>query len=274
MIRKLISPLLVFGLLTYAFMQMIYISLSRRYESNLCVSDIDQVVDATKVCSLWDSFKLLHMLSLGEVPFGDSSSQSTIIVLLVLFILVTIIVALTTVASMWKENQPDHSLVRSFWVPLLTYSLFLRNLQYVFSCGNRACLCRIFSTLDNNMKDIWEYIMIAFTDIEYKDTKCWYMQRNLGKNHLFTSKWFIQTMSVAIIPIWIIFGLVSFGILWPPQIRWWLFSIGMDSDATTEISDVALDQKDTNDLKSMKLLLYDKFHNIEKELSSIKSALD
>jgi hypothetical protein len=251
-------------------MQMIYIAHTGSDRNNICSVEDSPNLDTIKVCSVWDSFKLLYLLTIGEVFLGDTSSKSSVVVLVMVFIVIIFILVVTTLVINLKIIEKDQSLVKSFWAPLLTYVLFMRSLENILCCGN----CRLFSSMERRMENAWDYIMISFSDVDYKDTKWWYLQRDLGKSHLFTSKRFVRTIGTFIIPLWIVLGLVTFGILWPPQIRWWLFSIGIRDDLDSSLSDVLEDTKRSNELKTLKLLLYDKFQVLEKELASIRSSLD
>lgn len=268
--KRLISPLLVICILTFAFMQMIYIAHTGGDRNNICSMEDGQSVDTIRVCSVWDSFKLLYLLTIGEIFLGDTSSKSSVVVLVMVFIVIIFILVVTTLVTNLRLAEKDQSLVKSFWAPLLTYVLFTRSAHTILCCGNSL----MFSSLERRMENAWEYIMISFSDVEYKDTKWWYVQSELGKSHLFTSKRFIQTIGCFIIPFWMIAGLVTLGILWPPQIRWWLFSIGIGDDLDSSVSDMLEDTKHTNELKTLKLLLYDKFQILENELASMRSRSD
>lgn len=89
-----------------------------------------------------------------------------------------------------------------------------------------------------------------------------------------------------ILPIWLVLGLVTLGLLWPPQIRRWLFCPRPDGRSTLresrysrpfvchegDLTKVKLSKLRT-DLIDLKAVMQDQNHRLQKDLGSIKDVI-
>lgn len=77
-------------------------------------------------------------------------------------------------------------------------------------------------------------------------------------------------------PLWICLGAVSFGILWPPQFRQWIFQLKFDDDEQQPVRAISTRGATSlqSDISNMKMMLYDRFQGVETELYELRSAFN
>jgi ankyrin repeat protein len=277
----LISPLIVVSVISLAFMQMVYLIHMRDGPNNgqcLYEEQTDANGESIAVCSLWESYKIAYLIIIGEGLLGaETSSGNSIFALLAVFAIVAFILILYTVSLAilnMQQSGIEDTMVETFWLPMLTHVLITQQLKDFFSVGLN------FQTMSSRLRDMWDYITISFSDVDIKDTKWWYLQNDPKVSHLIGNKWFVRVVSVFIIPIWFTIGLLSLGILWPPQIRHWIFCIGMKDDNFLK-SNVALDHSNLSqmtplhsDISKMKIMMYDRFQIIEDEIRALNNSIN
>ncbi len=279
MAKGLISPIIVITIFTISFMQMVYIIHTRDAPNGQCLyKEGNANGESLDICSLWDSFKIVYLLVLGEGFIGaEASSSDSIIIILLIFILLVFILILHTVSlSILKLQKTgmSTSTVDSFWSPILVHVLLMQRLKKAFGCSRSRKI-----SISSRDGDMWDYIIFSFTDVDIKDTKWWYLQQDLGGSHLLGKKWFVRLFGIVFIPIWVCTGAVTLGIFWPPQIRRWIFMIGMDNDNIHSFdSQTSADRNSPramiqSDVANMKLMLYDRFQVVENELCELRFAI-
>jgi len=281
MAKGLITPIIVLTACTIASMQMVYIIHSRDATDNQCLyKEGSANGESLEICSLWDSFKIVYLLVIGEGFLGAeaSSGDSTIVVLLI-FVVVVFILILHTISLYILNAQMKGAssvMVDSYWSPILVHVLLMQNLKKTFCCArNRE------KSMPSRAEAMWDYMIFSFSDVDIKDTKWWYLQQDLGGSHLFGKKWFVRSVGFIFIPIWIFFGTITLGILWPPQVRQWIFELGIGNEDNINILNAhtvpeEISQRSVlqSDVANMKIMLYDRFQVIEKELSQLKYAVE
>jgi len=309
MIKRLVCSLVVFVIFTLAFMQMIYVTQKRSigFDQQCIISENES---DGEICTIWDSYKITYFLVLGDAFFGSNNvSSNDLGLLMILFTTFAFVLFLHFVAisiSSAKRRRENDLIVESFWVPILTHVLWVERLRYTFCCGQKTekeeggdrfyekarfnntsgcCNLRTSSALESRLGNTWDYICASFSKIDYKNTKWWYLQRDLGASHLLTNKWFVRSVSIFLVPCWICLGFVSLGVLWPPQFRWWLFTWSFhlerhDSKGhNLENYEDKTIFKDSNkslrlDMSRMKNMIYERFHYVQCELHDIKNVVE
>jgi len=260
-------------------MQMVYIIHTRNIANNQCFYEGETGNGEMNICSLWDSFKIVYLMVIGEGLIGaEASSEDATIILLLVFVVLVFIIILHTVSLTILNLQSlgvKDTMVESFWSPMLTHVLLIHQLRNTFCLGGKR-----FLPLTSRLEDMWDYMIVSYSDVDIKDTKWWYLQRDLGKSHFFGKKWFVRIVGFLIIPIWFCIGLATLGILWPPQIRQWIFQVGMDKkdlvalDESVDHSDLSQMTSLQLDLSKMKMMLYDRFQSMEDEIYRLRSRVD
>jgi len=279
----LISPLIVMCVISLAFMQMVYLIHMRDGQNNgQCLYEDQSDVNGESlavVCSLWESYKIAYLLIIGEGLLGtDVSSGNSALALVLVFAIVAFILILYTVSlSILNIQQSgiEATMVDTFWLPMLTHVLVTQRLKEFFSVR------RNFPTISSRLRDMWDYIMISSSDVDVKETKWWYLQNDPKMSRFIGKKWFVRMVSVFIIPMWFVIGLLSLGILWPPQIRHWIFHIGMKDNDNSVKMDESWDHSNYSqmaslhsDISKMKLMMYDRFQIMEDEIRALKRSVN
>lgn len=257
---------------------MAYVIHPRGSSGQQCLyQDRDSSGDSVEICSLWDSFKIVYLLIIGEGFLGaEASSDNSTIIILLLFILLAFLLILHMISlaifNLRERRLSYTTSVNSFWSPMLVHVLFIRNL--------RGHFCRKGSneeSLSSRLENMWDYIIFSYSNVDIKDTKWWYLQQDLGKSHLLGKKWFVRIIGAFIImPLWICLGAVSFGILWPPQFRQWIFQLKFDDDEQQPVRAISTRGATSlqSDISNMKMMLYDRFQGVETELYELRSAFN
>lgn len=86
--------------------------------------------DVIPICSMWDSFKLVYLLIIGEGLIGaEASTGNAVIVLLLAFVVLAFILILHTISMYFLHLQrtgTEPAIVNSFWLPLLSFVMVTR----------------------------------------------------------------------------------------------------------------------------------------------------
>eukprot|EP00553_Chaetoceros_curvisetus_P014195 CAMPEP_0204637688 /NCGR_PEP_ID=MMETSP0717-20131115/37318_1 /ASSEMBLY_ACC=CAM_ASM_000666 /TAXON_ID=230516 /ORGANISM="Chaetoceros curvisetus" /LENGTH=356 /DNA_ID=CAMNT_0051657177 /DNA_START=234 /DNA_END=1304 /DNA_ORIENTATION=+ len=304
MTRLLVSPLIVITLVTLSFMQMVYITHTRNDKSGQCFYEEGyDSGESLQICSLWDSFQIVYLLIIGEGFIGaESSSGGAIIALLLGFVVIVFIVILHAILSILnlQKSGIGRGLVDNFWSPLLTFVLLTHCLRNMFCCmepkskpsdhgafgendgyiSSRETQSYNSVSFQQRLAKMWDYLTIfAYSSDELKDTKWWYLKGEFSPSHILSKKWFIRILGVFIIPLWLLFGIVTLGILLPPQVRLWLFCLGIDDNADEIVGnrgegELGKDDMKLSDIVKVKHMLYERFQSVQYELHDIRVLLE
>ena len=229
------------------------------------------------VCSVRDSYRVVYMLFRGEPvvdPTGtaDFSTGAIVLVASVLGLFVVLLLALL-VTILISASHLDFDLIAlsSYWEPKLAF--VLSSADFGVSRTSRG------GDEDHHY---------SFTA---KQARAWdvYVQTLLGGEPEKGANWFARPLhskaltyivAVFVVPIWILLGLATLGLLWPPQLRRWLFrpqlqiaksrqsnSAGVAAKQTTTTSDIR------NEIMQMKMMSYERSNDLENELRELKEML-
>jgi len=247
-----------------------------------CVSLDDQ--GASEVCSIWDAISIPYYLATGGT-FSDSGSDRSnglaipfILMIILIFILVVHSVA-STIVNMKKFTSTE-SIVDFYWLPMLTHILLVRDLCDFFACNKNK-------TNTSEERDIfgqrklgiaWDNACASFASAQIKNTKDWSLQQDYSHNSLLTNTFFVRFVGIFLIPVWLILGLLTFGILWPPQCRRWLFTWSFgDAGLTTDFDEQVKSNTPMSllreDVSRMKGMIYERFHDMQQDIQDVKNAI-
>jgi hypothetical protein len=213
----------------------------------------------------------VYLLIRGEPlvdPTGSSplSAEASFLVALFLFIFAIFLIALlVSVLIAASELSFEEIALESYWEP---------KLAFVLSAGDfGVSLDEQQSRHDRftrKQKQMWETLQRALTGVKSKGDK-WYA----GPIHSNILTWLFAVFAV---PVWIILGFFSLGLLWPPQVRRWIFHPNTvtqkqrqhhisKEQSRPQITEIR------SEIMQMKLMSYEKSNEIEKELRSLKELL-
>lgn len=299
MVQNLISTFVVLVIFLISFMQMIYVTQRSTLGSDEhCLSlENGGTVD---VCTIWESINIPYYLAIGGefLPSRGANNRSFDVLILLFMAMIFILILHTVAISLvdMKKFRTREAMVNFYWVPMLTHVLLVRDICKIFCCqklcegsnmGNRpyehknnltqvGCL-RCCSDFERRLENTWEYICASFECNYFKNTKWWHLQKDLDDSHLLRNHIFVRFVGVFLIPLWFILGLLTFGILWPPQCRWWLFTWSINENnrdiQTIEEKSIGSPTILHDDVARMKSMIFESFNDLQTELHDIRGAI-
>lgn len=172
-------------------------------------------------CNFWDSFLAVYTMLLGEVDETafDSSNVATILFIIFMFLVVILLanVLIAIVTDSYKVIQDTRAAIE-FWTNRLDFVAEMdgiangpwkNKLRKMLGCAGSSVAARSGRTEAVFGRDLWKQIMDLYED-EIDDSVF---------SIDFVAYTTLRLVAGLIIPAWIILGLFSFGILWPPQVR-------------------------------------------------------
>jgi hypothetical protein len=197
----------------------------------------------------------------GLNPF---STEATVLLTAFFVLMVMFLIALfLTVLLGAKQLDLDDIALHSYWEPLL---------GFILSTGD--IVKEPPSTPKNDWEvkkaHVWDILMQSLHGCEPTKGSSWFASP--FRYHAFT-----QVVAFLIVPVWVLLGFVSLGLLWPPQVRLWLFRPTIygnqrnvrlsDEQSRPQVSEMR------NEILQLKCMNYDRSNELEKELREIKELL-
>ena len=248
------------GVLVIAFAQSFY---------TLLQLDCASALATTPVCTVRDSYRVVYMLIRGEslvdsTGINQFSEHATVLVasFLSLFavFLLAVLVTILTASSMLDFEQIA---LRSYWEPILGFILSTGTLTKEQDASRQK------NTFEVKKAHIWDL---------FTQTLVGGVPKMVGGLFVYPLRSYVMTWIIAIfiIPLWFILGLFSLGLLWPPQLRRYLFRLPTifsrnqsprSEEARTQLTDVQ------NEVIQMKYMAYERSLKLETEMKEIKELL-
>lgn len=225
---------------------------------------------STPVCTVRDSYRIVYMLIRGDSlvdPTGIKQFSTEAIILLTGFLTmfaIFVLAVIVTVLTASSQLDFQHLALYFYWEPLLGFTL---------------------STGSFNNKPATE----GGTKFEVKKAYLWDVltqtlfgggQRKGSGVFVYPMRSYLFTwiMAIFIIPVWIVLGALSLGLLWPPQLRRWLFRPSTRSavlrnesakqeQARSQLTDVQ------NEILQMKCMSYERSQKLENDIKQMKELL-
>jgi len=231
--KALLPSFLICTILVLSFMRMLYFIFG---QDEQCVSPID-TAERVYVCSVWDTFEMMYLFIIGESFFArdsdvnDDKSPTAVVLLICAFVTLLFLFFLQMVSisiESTTSSKMGETKVDMFWAPLLTYVFLVRDLRVMLCCKggdvsiNTKPYQKLCPSLEQQLESIWEYFCVLYSNVDLRDTKWWYLEERKNISTLFAKKWVIRLIGLVIIPLWLSLGFFTLGILWPPQVRWWI----------------------------------------------------
>ena len=291
-------------------MQMIYLVQRRTlgYDAN-CFPATNVDKDDVSVCSVWGPFEMIYVIMIGEnfldrgSEDGQDKSKAVLIGLLLVFVtfiflLLLQIVGISIITSTSRRHKTDTAILDNYWVPMLTFVLLAQNLNTLMcspyekvpsndhfqienrSNGRESSSRQCCSSLEAKLHFIWEYVCASYSNADVNETLWWYERRSF-MSKVFSNKWLVRCIGLLFVPLCFLLGLVTFGLLWPPQLRWRLFQLlssfeniehVMQNDFTHSCSVEGSDAR--KELSRMKAMMYERFHDVQKDIQAFQKFSD
>jgi len=274
---SLVWPLAAAGALLIAGSQMFY---------TMLYLDCEDAMAATSTCSLRDAHRMVFAILRGDsmVDVNSSKEMSTeAIIIMTMFLLffaifaVALFVHILLAAAALDVEQVA---LDCFWEPKLALLMLTANeeeesVNKLSSVGPKI---QRFGTRDIDwdklMSRMWDALTLPWSHMGTKEEK-WY-SRSVRSTAV---AWMLGAMAIVLVPVWIVVGVLSLGILWPPQLRTWLFrplSVFQTHKKKVQQS-FDLSQAQLVDIRremiQCKLMSYEKSLDVEAELRQLKELI-
>jgi hypothetical protein len=246
-----------------------------------------------------EAFITVYLMLLGT-PLIDTeddsqnslSSGSVVLISVFTTLLVLFIVSLLiTVVSESMRMDLDDVALGYFWEPKLNFVFTVDDILSLFSCPKeqsfekcggtrkkrfvpkRSCGDRLSSFLG----DAWTVMDYAIFGGERRRGNMWYVA--YCDNASPFGVWPLRIICLIIIPVWLVIGLATFGLLWPPQIRRWLFRPSRSSIRSSRETNAAAEYSGTQvagmrgDVLQLKTMSYERSNDIKREILELKRLL-
>ena len=286
---NLISTLAIFILVCVAYLQMTYLSFLIPIGYNEKCISVDH--DGSAVCSIWGAAQafsfLFNPIEINVLNGDDPEVGFLSVVFYVVLLFVTIYSVAITIISIQQIELKDF-LIPNYWVPLFIHISLVQDLSSTFSCqrqdrqyeqnqhcssiGNFGCC----SDFEQRLGSTWDFIISSFECTQNRNSKWWSYQRSFGYPTLIRNVQFVRLIGIVLIPPWIVIGLLSLGVLWPPQCRRLIFTWSNGEIIYEERHKAADPSKKSNtddELIRIKCMMFDRFDDIHTQIDHIKRGL-
>mmetsp|Transcript_9421 Transcript_9421/g.14537 ORF Transcript_9421/g.14537 Transcript_9421/m.14537 type:complete len:1257 (+) Transcript_9421:193-3963(+) len=250
--------------------------------------DCKVVLGSRPLCDVWDSYVAVYLLLLGTPlvdtiePGKDDLSVSVIVLiascslLLILFIINMIIsVVLGVIQLKWVTKVSAR-----YWESKLVHLFIFKTISSsICGCGmrwqNRLNTQSAFveEYLANCLENLWDACTSTLFGMPVTKIPSCFAVDILHKPGM---TFFFRLLIILCIPIWMFVGFITFGILWPPQVRRWFFrpscqseypgrdKVGFESSQFTSIQ---------NELEQLKDMCYGETQQVHNEISELQKMI-
>lgn len=275
----LIWPLLTATALVVGFAQMFF-----TLSTTSTRGDCDIVFGGRALCTVRDSYNTVYLLLLGSplidmIDADDDEVTNGSIVLVATFIFLCVVFIINLVISVVVETSREaweDAAAISFWESKLVFVYLTNEFSLCFPSsrsvdaarkhphGTRTIpSCNLISS--ESLGCYWEVCIAA---IFGGPQNC-----NLSNLRQPGNSRTDRMLSLLILPIWLCLGVFTFGILWPPQVRSWLFRASRTRKMKGNNKlDCSAHHFATirNDLLQLKIMSYEKSKSTERQLHELQ----
>lgn len=226
---------------------------------------------STNVCTVRDAYRVVYMLARGEslTGLGGPSMSSDAILMVFLFLLffclfcVGLLVTLFLAAT---HLDLDKLSMIYFWEPKLASHFSTRDLGFpdIPSNGSDG----FYYKLDQ----VWNLLMISISGDKARQRKHWEAASGSSSN---VGPWYMWLVAVIALPLWLVLGALTLGLLWPSQIRGAIFrpsKLGHKAKSSSEHASSEL-SKLRQELFHLKTMSYHKSSEAEREMHDLLQSL-
>lgn len=258
--------------------------------------DCTELFGSRALCTVRDSYVTLYLLFLGtpliDTDSGAEDNLSTGLVVLIvaflallLFLVLNLMVLIVVEAT--KLDMHEVAL-DSYWGRLLTFlyavwdltSCFARRRHTLHSSpmgkwATRAAVSRPpvkelnYSSLENR----WNYNVLSVLGADTKRTNLWYLDCE-GASESQVALFFRRIASVLVLAMWTAAGFLTCGLLWPPQIRRWMFrTVKSRNGSRDNLESSTLISGVRCELLQLKLMSYGKLSDVQRDIRELHELL-
>jgi hypothetical protein len=262
----LVWPCLIFGSLVVAFSQMFYTLLQVNCDESLGVP----------VCTVRDAYRVVYMVVRGETlveGFNEISVRAIVLVALLLLSIALFLVGLFVVLVVASLKLDFESIaLRSFWEKKLAFYYNAEDLGFPEWISSSGCGLSTVGVTER-FERAWNLLIVSLIGGSSKKRKHWH-EGVPGSDVL---SWPLWIVAIFVIPVWVLIGAATLGLLWPPQLRTLLFRpFGLHSERSGQGS-VQLTAVNVNamrdEVRQLKILNFERSGEVERELRELKELL-
>lgn len=295
MLHVLFWPLIALLVLIVASAEMFY-----TFNVTTSQEDCDVVLGGRSLCNIREAFITVYLMLLGtplidtEDGSQDSLSSGAVVLISVFTALLVLFIVslLISVVSEAVRIDLDDVALGYFWEPKLNFVFSIEDLTSFFTCSkaqpNEARYGirkkkgfipkRSFSErLSASLGDAWTVMEYAIVGGERRRGNMWYVAY-CDQTSPF-GVWPLRIICLLILPVWLAVGLATFGLLWPPQVRRWLFRPSRSSVRKNRDANAAAEYSATQiagmrgDVLQLKTMSYERFNDAKREIHELKRML-
>jgi ankyrin repeat protein len=244
-----------------------------------------------EACSLSDAYTTIYWIILGQPVVGDyheeeSNLSNSMIALLVTFSLIWIWWIVSVIAMTVSEaHQLDRHQIalKWYWEPKIPITILSRGKSDTQQKlpGSAPPMTR---SIRDSMERIWQILVFSIKGSKAdalhpqngRDNKYWYSCCMRPRMIYFT-----RVLAIFVLPIWFLLGVVTLGLLWPTQIRRWLFSTKIVGSIDRNKKQEALEERLTaakvsnlkSDLLSLQSMTAEQGRLAQNDIQEIKEIL-
>lgn len=229
------------------------------------------------VCTLRDAYQVIYYLVLAE-PIVDIGGverpRAGMILLMILFMALFFLFLLSFLVIIIgaSKNYGESVALDSFWEPKLAFVLSSQDSRAVAGYYKKRSTPEV-SSLDQfvgELEQLWEVLLYLVFGNGQKQH--WYAESSsLWRNCC------LKLLAAIFIPLWFVVGFASLGLLWPPQVRRFIFlprdrslkrSVRNRNEAgeffTSQVSRVR------NEVMRLKDMSYEQANDVQRDIQELK----
>jgi len=294
MFHVLIWPLIALLVLIVASAEMLY-----TFNLTTSQEDCDVVLGGRSLCNIQEAFITVYLMLLGtpliDTEDGSQNSLSSgavaLISIFTTLLVVFIVSLLISVVSEAMRIDLDDVALGYFWEPKLNFVFSFDDLASFLTCfkkkpgekhdglrKKRFIPKRSFGdNVSSTLGDAWTVMDYAIFGGERRRGNMWYVAYCDQTSPM--GVWPLRIICMIILPIWLAIGLATFGMLWPPQVRRWLFRPSRSSVRNNREANAAAEYSATQvagmrgDVLQLKTMSYERSNDVKREIIELKRML-
>lgn len=203
------------------------------------------------------------------MSFGAIFLIGIFLIALMLFILGLLVIVFVAAARLDFEAIA----LEYFWEPKL--ALQFSAIEFGMTTANSNEKKHSTSrSLSRKLEAAWELLILSLFGGNTRSRKHWYAR--VPDNNLWA--WPLWLFAIVAVPIWIVLGAVTLGLLWPPQLRRLVFRpVGTSWEQRQAKNTAERTERQVRsvreDVMQLKVLALEQSENVERELLDLKAML-
>ena len=287
----LIWPLIALLVLILSFAEMLY-----TFNLTTSQDNCDVVLGGRSLCTLREAFITVYLMLLGtpliDTADGSESSLSpgAVVLISIFTALLVLFIAslLISVVSEAVRIDLDDVALGYFWEPKLNFVFTFDDFMSFVTCSNNQPVEKRDSLRKKRLipkrsfgerwsaalGDAWTVVDYAIFGGERRRGNLWYVACCDHASPL--GAWPLRICCLMILPIWLAVGLATCGLLWPPQVRRWLFRPSRSSVRNNRDAHAAAEFSATQvagmrgDVLHLKTMSYERSNDLKQEIIELK----